>query len=58
MDAWKHLGAAERNRFLTGGLAILAIPAIGYAIYYAHLRNAGIQGFAVKPLLAERLAAR
>lgn len=55
-DAWRHLEPAERNRFLIGATGLLSVMVISYALYYAHLENAGAPPFPVSKVLTERLS--
>ena len=55
-DAWKYLKPADRNRFLIAAASLLSVMVIAYAIYYAHLKNAGIPNFHVGNVLTERLS--
>jgi hypothetical protein len=54
-DAWRYLDSSRRNRFIAGASGLLALFAISYAAYYAHLVR-GMPGFPVSNDLWERLA--
>jgi hypothetical protein len=56
VDAWKYLEPGRRNRLVCGATDLLALFAVLYAVYQAHLTNRGMPNFPVSDDLWERLA--